>query len=127
MPYNERKVLPEKFKQVQVTFKLRIRELLDLIISGMEFLQPHKSWAESLFIALSEYIKEEDGVILAVEPDFGNMLREIDAIMLETGVTSTLIRAIRRDLGSKTRKSFKDRKLKIRKPMEDLERFLSSN
>ncbi|MDP2926614.1 MAG: hypothetical protein Q8N65_00515, partial [bacterium] len=77
MPYKERVVLPEKFKQVKISFKERIREVLSDIINGMKFLKPGRSWAESFFIALSKRIKEEDGVVLDVEPDFGNMLREI--------------------------------------------------
>ena len=127
MSYKERIVLPEKFKQVKISFKERIREVLSDIINGMKFLKPGKSWAESFFIALSRRIKEEDGVILEVEPDFGNMLREIDAILLETKVTSVFIEQIRENLDSKTRDTFKDRKEGLRKPIEDFHIFLVSN
>ena len=117
----------EKFKQVKITFRLRIEELLDLIVKGMEFLQPDKSWAESLFDALSQYVKEEDGKILDKDKDFGNMLREIDAILLGAKVKSVLIAKIQTDMGFEAKQRFQDRKLKSRKPIEDLHLFLVSN
>ena len=127
MAYKERQVLPEKHKMVKITFKERIKEVLGDILGGMDFLKPHQSWAQSFFDALSERIQEEDGVLLDMEPDFYNMLRELDAILLESGVAAVLIRNIQQDLDAETRKKYRDRKRKARKPLEDLERFLVSN
>jgi hypothetical protein len=127
MPEKKGLFVKDKFKQVKITFKERIKEVLDDIINGMEFLKPDKSWPESLFIALCDRFEEEDHIVLDREPWYENMLREIDAIYLETMVTSVLIHEIQKTLDSETRRKLQDRKLKLRKPKENLHRFLVSN
>lgn len=127
MSYREMMPIKDKFKQVKITFRLRIEEVLYLVVRGADFLKPHQSWAESFFDLLCEHIKKEDGIFLEKDPDFGNMLRELDAIFLEATVESVLIREIQKDLDPETRKKFRDRKVNSRKPTEDLHRFLVSN
>jgi hypothetical protein len=126
MSYREKMPVEDKFKQVKITFGLRIEEVLYLVVRGADFLKPHQSWADSFFDLFYEHIKQEDGIVLERDPDFGNMLRELDAILLESGVRALFIRNIQKDLGFEAKK-YRDRKLATRKPMENLERFLVSN
>lgn len=103
----------------------RIKNLLDDVINGMDFLKPHKPWAESFFIALSERTKKEEGKSLN-KKQYGDMLRELDALFLELEVTTCFIRNVRGDLASEVGKEFKDRRTERRKPIEDFELFLVS-
>ncbi|MDP2926883.1 MAG: hypothetical protein Q8N65_01975 [bacterium] len=103
----------------------RIKNLLDDVINGMDFLKPHKPWAESFFIALSERTKKEEGKSLN-KKQYGDMLRELDALFLELEVTTRFIRNVQGDLASEVGKEFKDRRTERRKPIEDFELFLAS-
>lgn len=115
----------EKKKEWRVTEK-RLKEILSDIVKGMKFPRPGKAFAEALFKELKKRTEEEEGMILGDE-QFGNMIREIDALVLEFGVTHLLLQKIQGSLDSQTRFNFKDRRTERRKPIEELHIYLVSN
>jgi hypothetical protein len=104
----------------------KAEDLLYDVINGMDILDPHKSWAESFFIALSERVQKDDGVILS-EEDYANVLRELDSLLPGFDVMAIFIRTLQRDLGSGFKEEFRDKRLEEQKPIEDFRRFLVSN
>lgn len=100
-----------------------LRVLLKDIISGMEFPIKGKSLSGSVLDELRSRLGPNANMSLGEEEKhFGNMLRELDTLLLETEAVYLLIKRIRESLDPAIREKFKDRRVRRRKPIENFMR-----
>jgi hypothetical protein len=104
--------------------KEELETILFEAINGLE-LPKTKSLAKSIFIEL-EQRTEEKGETLDDE-QFGNMIRELNALLFETRVMSAFLQKALNELDPETRKQLQDRRTSRRKPVEDFYARLVGN
>ena len=100
-----------------------LRIVLVDIISGMKFSAEGKTLSESVLDELrSRWDPNFNRALGEPEEQFGNMLRELDALSLETEAMSLLIKRIQEGLDPAIREKFRDRRARKREPIENFMR-----